>query len=150
MSNSREIIESLLHQQTAVTFQVHGPSMNPTIRDGDRLRVRPLNPEPPPRGSIVLYRYGGRLVVHRLLAREKQTGRCLLAADAALEGDAWIPAGDILGLAESVCHGKKSRRLDNTAARLAGLLRHALRPVRRAFYNCRQMSHAHAPERGRE
>jgi hypothetical protein len=43
MPDSLQIIETLLRQQTPVAFQAHGPSMNPTIRDGDRIRVLPLS-----------------------------------------------------------------------------------------------------------
>ena len=142
MPDSQEIIESLLRQHTAVTFQAFGPSMNPAIRNGEILRVNPAPSDTLPRGSVVLYRYCGRLAVHRFIRNNPSRNRCLVAADAAVKGGDWIPAADILGLAESVRRGARNRRLDQFPARLAGLLRYALRPLRRALWNVRQACHA--------
>lgn len=147
MPDSQEIIESLLRQHTAVTFQAFGPSMNPTIRNGENVRVRPVGTRRPRPGSVILCRFCGRLVVHRLIRNDEATGRCFLAADAALKGGDWVPAVDILGLAESVRRGARECRLDPLPARLAGLLRYVLRPLRRALWNYRQTHHAHTPAR---
>ena len=147
MPDSQEIIESLLRQHTAVTFQAFGPSMNPTICDGESLRVKPVRSGTLPRGSVVLYRFCGRLAVHRLIRNDGATGRCFLTADAALKGGDWVPAVDILGRAESVRRGARECRLDPLPARLAGLLRYALRPLRRALWNYRQTHHAQTPDR---
>lgn len=142
MPASQEIIESLLRQHTAVSFQAFGPSMNPVIRDGEILRVKPTPADTLPRGSVVLYRYCGRLAVHRFIRNDPSRNRYFVAADAALKGGDWIPAADILGLAESVRRGARNCRLDRFPTRLAGLLRYALRPLRRALWNVRQARHA--------
>ncbi len=131
MSDSREIVESLLQQHTTVTFQAQGLSMTPAIRAGDLVHVRPAAGPDLRRGSVVLYRNHGRLILHRLVACDRQAARVRTAADAALAGGDWIPVADILGVAESVRHGDRLQRLDTAPARLAGLLRYALRPLRR-------------------
>lgn len=130
MNDPRTIIEELLRQRTAVRFRAGGPSMSPAIRDGELVHVQSPNPGALPPGSIVLYRMNGRLALHRIIRREK-TGRHLVAGDAATAGGDWIPAADILGLAEWVQRGDRKHRLDTCRARWTGLARHALRPIRR-------------------
>ena len=147
MSASREIVETLLQQHTPVTFQAQGVSMTPTIHDGDLVHVRPAAGPDLRRGSVILYRNFGRLILHRLVACDPRAARILATGDAALAGGDWIPAGDILGVAESVRHNGRNRRLDTALARLAGRLRHALRPLRRALWNFRQTHHAQTPDR---
>jgi signal peptidase I len=131
MPDSLQIIETLLRQQTPVAFQAHGPSMNPTIRDGDRIRVLPLSVATLKTGCIVLYRIHGRITVHRLLINKKRTNRIFTAADAALRSGDWIPIADILGVAQAVIHDGREVRLDTRRARWTGLLRFYARPLRR-------------------
>ena len=42
MTDAKTIIEQLLERRTPATFRAGGPSMNPTIRDGESVRIRPL------------------------------------------------------------------------------------------------------------
>lgn len=130
--DAREIVAALLHQRTGISFRAGGPSMNPTIRDGDVVAVQPAHANAIRRGSVVLYENHGRLVLHRCLYRDRQTHRMFAVGDAAVQGGDWIPAADVLGAAESARRGNRIRRLDTRRARWAGLLRFALRPLRRA------------------
>ena len=147
MTDAKTIIEELLQRRTPATFRAGGPSMNPTIRDGESVRIRPLRAGDPPPGAVALYRRHNRLVLHRLLRRDPETGAFRAEADAAAAGGEWIAEADLLGIAEWVRRAGRVRRLDGPIARRAGLLRHALRPLRRALWNFRQTHHAQTPDR---
>ena len=147
MTATQEIIASLLRQRTPVSFRAGGASMNPTIRDGESVFIRPLSEGAISPGSVILYIIYGRITVHRCIFNEKRTNRVFTVGDAAVEGGDWVPVSDILGVAESVCRNGKIRRLDVRRARWAGMLRYALRPLRRALWNCRQTHHANTPAR---
>jgi hypothetical protein len=131
MPDSQQIIESLLRQQTPVAFHAHGPSMHPTIRDGECIRVLPRSIAPLNTGCVILYRIHGRMAAHRAIQRNKRMDQWLVAADAALLGGDWIPAADILGVAESVVRNGREVPLDTRRARWAGLLRYHTRPLQR-------------------
>ena len=147
MPATPEIIAALLEQRTPVSFRAGGPSMNPTIRDGDVVAIRPRASNAIRRGSVVLYQIYGRLVLHRYTINQKRTKRIFVVGDAAVAGGDWIPEADVLGIAESVCRDGKTCRLDTAGRRLAGLARFALRPLRRALWNFRQTHHAQTPAR---
>ena len=147
MTATQEIIAALLRQHTPVSFRAGGASMNPTIRDGESVFIRPFSEGAIPLGSVILYIIYGRITVHRCIFNEKRTNRVYTVGDAAVEGGDWVPVSDILGVAESVCRNGKTRRLDTRRARWAGMLRYALRPLRRALWNFRQTHHAQTPDR---
>ena len=147
MPENQEIIAALLRQRTPVTFRAGGPSMLPTLRDGESVRILPPPVGTPLRGSVVLYRICGRFAVHRCIFNDKRTNRVFAIGDAAVAGGDWIAAGDVLGVAESVRRNGRIRRLDTRLVRWLGLLRFACRPVRRALWNFRQTHHAQTPER---
>lgn len=148
MPENPEIIAALLRQRTAVSFRAGGPSMNPTIRDGELVTIQPRPPGRILQGSVVLYGVCERLALHRIVTGEKRTGRVFAVGDAAVDGGDWIPAADVIGIAASVRRDGRCRRLGTRRARWAGMLRYALRPLRRAFWNFRQTPHAQTPARG--
>lgn len=145
MPEAKQFIEGLLLQRTAVAFRAGGPSMNPTIRDGDSVRIRPLGPDDPRYGAIVLFRKNERLVLHRMVRRQRKTGCVYAVADAATEGGEWVAANDLLGVAEWTQRGERVRRLDGAIGRTLGLVRHVVRPLRRACLHVRPANHAQAP-----
>ena len=149
MTATREIIATLLRQHTPVSFRAGGASMDPTIRDGESVFIRPVSEGAIPIGSVILYAIYGRITVHRCVFNGKRTNRFFTVGDAAVEGGDWVPVSDILGVAESVCRSGKIRRLDTRRARWAGMVRYALRPLRRALWNYRQTHHAQTPARWR-
>lgn len=129
--DAREIVEALLRQHAPVAFQAFGPSMNPTILDGDVVSIHPLDANAVRRGSVVLFRICGRIAVHRVVSIDKRTQRIFAVGDAAVAGGDWIPADDVLGVAESARRGETVHRMDTRRARWGGLLRFYLRPLRR-------------------
>lgn len=145
MLEIQDIIAALLQQRTPISFDAAGPSMNPTIRGGDSVFVRPLTTDTIPRGSVILYQICGRITVHRCIINKKRTHRIFVVGDAAVQGGDWIPVGDVLGVAESVRHKGKCRRLDTRLARWAGLIRYALRPLRRILIGLHRQLKGHLP-----
>jgi hypothetical protein len=119
--------------------------MHPTIRDGEVVLVRPLRKDDLRPGAILLYPETGRLGLHRMIRRSRPAGRVFLAADAAPRGGRWVAEPDLLGVAESVQHGDRVRRLDGPASRLTGLTRYAARPLLRIWLYFRPTDHANTP-----
>lgn len=146
MPEDQEIIEELLSQRTPVVFRAGGPSMNPPIRDGESVRIRPLQAGDPRSGAILLFRKNDRLVLHRMVRRDAKAHSFYAVADAALEGGEWVAAADIRGVAEWVKRGERIRRLDGALSRMTGLARHFARPLRRALAHFRSADHAHTPD----
>ena len=135
----RELVYALLVQGTPVHFLPRGPSMNPLMRDGDVVCVRPTHPAVLRAGYIVLCRQHNRLTLHRLIRHDAAGERCWIVADAAIRGIDCIPEADVIGLAETVRHGHHQRRLDTRYARWKGLARYYARPLRRMLicaYSC--------------
>lgn len=52
---------------------VHGNSMRPILRDGDRVRISPGS-EGYKRGDIVAYQHNGKLITHRLISKGRSGG----------------------------------------------------------------------------
>jgi len=138
MSNAQAIIETLLSQKTPIAFHALGPSMNPTILNGDSLLIDSIANRDIQPGNIILYRVCDRLSAHRAVFYHIRTKAWFVVSDAALEGGNWIPRNEIIGLAVSVRHNGRTRRLDTRRARWAGLARFLLRPLRRAAVGIHQ------------
>ncbi|HHX98315.1 MAG: S24/S26 family peptidase [Kiritimatiellia bacterium] len=141
---SSKVITDLLRQQTPVSFRAGGPSMNPTIPDGAILHILPPPSRPLKRGSIVLYETCGRLTAHRYVRATHGGRRIYIVADAALSGGVWVAADAVLGVAAWTKIGDRRRRLDTALARGRGLLRYALRPLRRGLHRLLLSHRSHA------
>ena len=118
--------------------------MNPTIPDGAILHILPPPSRPPKRGSIVLYETCGRLTAHRYVRAARRGGHIYMVADAALSGGVWVAADAVLGVAAWTKIGDRRRRLDTALARGRGLLRYALRPLRRGLHRLLLSHRSHA------
>jgi len=130
-----DLILSLLTQDTPVYFKAGGPSMTPTIRDGETVQVRPVLPADLSSGSILLFRKHNRLILHRLIRQDIRTGELLLTGDAALRGCDRVNPSDIVGLAASVQRDECPVLLDTPRHRLYGRIRHMMRPLRRLIWS---------------
>ena len=144
---ARDIVETLLRSDTPVRFQALGPSMNPTIQNGETVSIKPLANCTLHLGSIVLYKTCGRFALHRIAINKKRTNRLFMAGDAACTGGEWVDLENILGLAEWVCRDGKICRLDTPHSRWMGQLRFVMRPFRLTLLSLRQIVHAHLPAR---
>ncbi len=145
MTDVQNIIEELLRQQAPVSFRAGGSSMNPTIRDGEIVHIRPLNTKHIQRYGVILYRINGRMALHRVIFNKGRTNRCFVVGDAATSGGDWISPSDRLGVAEWVQRGERIHRLDSVCSRMTGAIRFWLRPLRRGLGTLRFSGHADTP-----
>ncbi|NOR52683.1 MAG: hypothetical protein GQ536_01145, partial [Candidatus Aminicenantes bacterium] len=75
----------LLSCGNSVSFRAPGNSMRPTVFDGERVMVRPISPSDIKPGDIILYRYPGSVIAHRVISIEKRDSgapRFILRGDA--------------------------------------------------------------------
>jgi signal peptidase I len=89
--------------------------MYPTIRDGDVVQVRPVEPGVIDIGDIFLFRNSGRLFVHRLVAKSRQEDRVLLVAkgDSNPRPDKQVEYSDVLGKIVEVRRRRHRRSLES-------------------------------------
>ena len=64
-------VEEELSRTGSVRFRVKGVSMQPLLRNGrDEVEVRPVDPATVRPGDILLFRYRGRHILHRLIRQD--------------------------------------------------------------------------------
>lgn len=130
VESNQTVIAGLLEKNTPACFRAGGPSMSPTIRNGETVSVRPVAPNDLRPGAVLLYRKNGRLVLHRLVRKKTDLFFC---GDAALNGLECVAPADILGTATAVQREGRTVALNTPINRLAGIIRYRLRPLRRLF-----------------
>lgn len=142
-SEFESIVHELLEGGRSVRFRASGQSMEPFVRDGDRVVAdRVAIPDLRP-GDVILYRRGsGNAAAHRLVRwADSDRETAVVAADAGFTETETVPAADILGRVESSERESQTRRLDTNSARFCGLLwfrtRAMRRIVRRLGQRCR-------------
>lgn len=131
MQQSRDIVTALLLQGKTVSTVVHGNSMHPAIRSGESVMIAPLQPNDLRPGSIVLFTYAQRLVLHRLIACNPRTATCRLAGDMSHSGTECIPVANCTGIAVALLSQGTTRNLYTRRARYLGLALFYARPLRR-------------------
>jgi hypothetical protein len=136
-ATAQDRIRALLTDGAAVTFQAGGPSMTPTIRDGDLVEIAPVKPADIQVGHILLFEQHGRLLLHRCVRICRQNSAFIVVADAALTGTDTIPADCVLGVALQQMRTTKRTHLATPVARIKGRCRYALRPLRRWLHALR-------------
>lgn len=130
-----EQVEAVLAEGQPVQIRMKGHSMRPLLRnDRDRVVVRAYGAgEEPQRGDVVLFRYKGRHVLHRIVARRGE--RFLLAGDGNYRLREECSRADIAGRVVQVirpsgrtlsCDGKRWRRLSRRWLALPERLRRFL------------------------
>ena len=90
----------LLSLGFGVRFRAPGTSMHPTIRNGDVITVEPVAPGKLVRGDIILYRFRGGFIAHRIVNIEERNGSGLsfiLRGDASSTCDQPVEPEQILG-----------------------------------------------------
>jgi signal peptidase I len=119
-----DVVGELLAAGVDVRFRTSGWSMQPTIREGERVTVVAVAPRDVREGNIVLYRASRRLFAHRVVAigtTDSGTRVFTLRGDAALGCDAPVMPDQVIGRIVSVERNGRWRRLDThgAAARVA-------------------------------
>jgi signal peptidase I len=111
----QHVAQPLVDQGTNFLLCVYGSSMYPTIRDGDVVQVRPVEPGEIGIGDIFLFRNTGRLFVHRLIAKARQGDRLLLIAkgDANPRPDKQVEHSEVLGKIVEVRRRRHRRSLES-------------------------------------
>lgn len=121
-----------------VTIFLEGDSMRPLIRRGkDPVTIIPLN-RPLKKGDVVLFRLGGRYIVHRV--RKLQEGRVQTFGDNCWNPDPWIPGEQVLGLVARYSRGGRPHRLDTPQARAWGRAWMAIHPIRLCYKRLRALA----------
>lgn len=106
-------------------FQASGSSMQPLVRDGDVLLIKPVDPQDIRLGDIVLCQgEGERVVVHRVIRkRSKPEGLSFqIQGDQAAQPDGWIPAGSIYGRLVAIDREDQLIDMEKTKMRFLGWL----------------------------
>ena len=85
----------LMAREGGAWVEAASHSMSPLIQPGDRLRVSALGPTGARPGTIVAYRRGEALIVHRLLA--VTPAGLVTKGDALTDHDVPVAAGEIVG-----------------------------------------------------
>ncbi len=120
-----ELSAEMLRSGLALRFQAHGSSMQPLVRDGDVLLVRPVTPAQVHVGDVVLYHGApGQVVVHRVVRRLRGRGECrfVVQGDAVPRPDGAIPAAQIYGRVAVLERDGVPFALDGPVMRLLGRL----------------------------
>jgi N-acetylglutamate synthase-like GNAT family acetyltransferase len=118
-----ELSRGILAEGEPFSFRARGRSMEPFLREGDLLTVRPVAPEDLRVGDVAFFRAPGpRLVAHRIVGRRARNGRLVLTVrgDAGSGAAELVEGPDVLGRVESVTRGLLARRLDRGFWRRAG------------------------------
>lgn len=109
-----DLAAELLRRGRAMEVRVYGESMWPLVRQGDRVRIDPL--QRPTRGRLAAVLVDGHLVVHRVV--QLDLDECLLLGDHGGRPHR-VPIGDLLGV---VTHQwtRDGRLLEHDSALLSG------------------------------
>jgi signal peptidase I len=136
-ANLAALAVEILGGGSRLRFRARGASMQPFIRDGDILEVRPPGITALQRGDVVLCRLrGGRLVAHRVVQIMRDSGTAIVTqGDALACPDASISVEQVLGHVAVVERAGKRIRLDTHRQRLAGLLWMRLFPWRQRLHS---------------
>lgn len=91
-------VEEEIAAGRSVRFTVNGFSMMPLLRNGkDEVKLEPCNPQSIVKGDILLFRYKGMHVLHRVTSFDKPTGRIVLRGDNVFgRGEDCLPS-DVVG-----------------------------------------------------
>lgn len=123
-----ELASDLLRAGNALRFRAHGGSMQPLIRDGDVLLVRPVDSGTVQVGDVVLFHGGpGHVLVHRVIrVQVTRQGRWFtVQGDALSQPDGDIPEshvfGCVVGIERGSVHLGLQRPLMRALARAAVL-----------------------------
>lgn len=120
------VSHELLNLGCSVSFRAPGDSMMPTVFDGERVTVRPIESSDIKPGDIILYRYPGSIVAHRVKRIEKRDSgapRLILRGDALGAPDEAVEVDQVLGRVQSVERGSRSIDLYSRRVKIIRMLR---------------------------
>jgi GNAT superfamily N-acetyltransferase len=135
-----ELAAEILERGGCLSFRATGSSMQPTLRDGDLLKVVPVELSSLGPGDVVLYRApDGCAAVHRV--GETHSGSLMLSCDSRPGVRYEIRIGQVLGVVVSALRGSQPVLLDYSPARrlhfsFCRMLRLARSAFGRSVFGC--------------
>lgn len=123
-------VESELAEGHRVRFRLKGSSMFPLIREGrDEVMIRPCTEDELHLMDVVLFRYRGKHVLHRILRKEGH--RLLLQGDGSYVAREQCTTADVVGkLDEVICPSGRSVSVTDWQWRLSGRIWRSTGPFR--------------------
>ena len=116
-----EMTAELLSRGSSVRFQATGHSMYPAIKDGEMIKVEPVEPSQIKKGDIVLYRMKKGVIAHRVVHIERRNGGTpffVLRGDTLETCDGIVEPRQVIGRVISVERNGHDHQLNSTRAKL--------------------------------
>lgn len=126
-----ERVELLLAEGKAVKIPVKGISMFPSLKEGDQVRLKSTDMRDVKWGTIVLARYQGRYILHRLVGRKGDVLE--LAGDNNWVQIERVDCDAVIGTAAEAYRGGDLLRIYSTSSMQKAWLRYKFRPLRRMW-----------------
>ena len=120
-----ELSNELLRLGRSIRFQARGSSMQPLLRDGDILLVKPVRYQNIRVGHVILCSAdSGSIVVHRVIRKIscKNDEHFLIKGDRAQQPDGWITSDQIYGIVISITRDEVEVKMRNPVFRFLNLL----------------------------
>jgi len=129
-----DVTAELLSLGACVRFQATGQSMHPAIKDGEVIKVEPVEPSHIRKGDIVLYRMKKGVIAHRVVQIGRRNGGppfFVLRGDTLETCDGIVEPRQVIGRVISVERNGRDYKLDSIHAKLFHNLRFYTSSLRR-------------------
>ena len=103
------LLHTTVHRNDLVSLTVVSNSMAPIIQPGDRIQVVPVSPDLLRCGDVVVFRWAGKLVTHRLIGMHNQ--QWYAKGDNVTNVDPPISPAAILGRVVAIERGSSTHRI---------------------------------------
>ena len=116
-----DVSTELLRSGQSIRFRAPGRSMHLTIKEGEIITVQPVAPSAVKIGDIILYRFEGGVIAHRVVRIERGEdggSRFILRGDASGVPDEPVEPSQVLGKVVSVERGGRSIDLYSRRAKM--------------------------------
>ncbi len=120
-----ELAADILSKGDMLRFRAHGGSMYPFIKNGDIIKVKPMEASAIRVGDVIFYRsVRGRLFAHRVIKVDAQHGRVALVTkgDSVSSADPLVHPKQVLGQVVAIRRGERTIKLDRGVYRFINVL----------------------------
>lgn len=120
-----QLIEENSYAKGMQKFIYQGKSMNPILKEGDRLLVKELSSEDVHLGDAIVYKSKDRLIVHRFLYRKLKDQNLLYMvakADNSSETDPPFNSQYFIGKVVEINRGRKRLKLESSLWQITSYL----------------------------
>ena len=129
-----ELTAELLNRGCCIRFQATGHSMYPAIKDGEIIKVEPVEPSQIKKGDILLYRVKKGVIAHRVVHIERRNGGppfFVLRGDSLEACDGIVEPRQVIGRVISVERNGHDYKLNGVHAKLLQHLRFCVSSARK-------------------